>query len=77
MKTLTVTHGPKHAPQTVVVELPGESADAILKPAMARRAARIACGHEYGVTVMDGSFGYIIYSPARNSHRKIHVMKRL
>ena len=70
-KQLTVTHGPKRNPITVTVELPGEPADAILKPAMARRAARIVAGHEYGVTVMDGDTGYIIYSQRRNSHRKV------
>lgn len=71
MKTLTVTHGPKLNPLTVTVELPGELDNARLTPAMARRAARVACGHCNGVRVMDGDTGYIVYSERRNSHRKI------
>lgn len=73
MKQLHVTHGQKSNLQSVVVELPGELDTAKLTPAMARRAARIAAGHCNGVTVMDGSVGYIVYSEKRNSHRKVEL----
>lgn len=74
MKNLIVTHGPKANPITVPVQLPGESENARLTPAMARRAARIATGHECGVRVMDGNRGYILYSEKRNSQRIIVVV---
>lgn len=75
MKTLTVTFGDRKDPDVVVVELPGVDADEPLKPKMARMAARIGAGHEFGVKVteVDGT-GYHICSPAsqvRNSFYKI------
>lgn len=70
MKTLTVKYGKD---QITNVQLLGELQNARLTPAMARRAARIAAGHERGVTVIDGNIGYIIYSEKRNSHRKIAI----
>lgn len=76
MKTLQVTHGPKHSRVVEIVELLGILENAPLKPAMARQAARAVAGHEYGVDVLDpaSGIGYIIYKPnegnRRNSHRR-------
>ena len=75
MKQLQVTYGPKGNEQTVTVELPGVAESAPLRPLMARQAARIACGHERGVTVRDevAGVGFRIYSEKSNSHRRLEV----
>lgn len=67
-KQLSVTHGPSGNESHSTVQLNGVSDDEKLTPKMARRAARIACGHSNGVTVTDGEHGYRLY---RNSARKI------
>jgi hypothetical protein len=75
MKQLQVTHGPKAAEQNVTVELPGVPQSEPLRPRMARQAARIACGHERGVTVIDteAGVGFRIYSEKKTSHRMLKL----
>lgn len=67
-KKLSVTYGPLGNESHSTVQLNGVSADEKLTPKMARRAARIACGHSNGVTVTDGEHGYRLY---KKSARKI------
>ena len=75
MKQLQVTYGKKGNEQTCIVELPGVPQSAPLRPTMARQAARIACGHERGITVLDAvaGVGFRIYSEKAQSHRRIEV----
>ena len=75
MKTFRVTYGLRHDPLRATVVLEGLEEDAPIRPAMARQVARIACGHEFGVTVVDNKTGngYRLYSDEPNSHRKVKV----
>jgi len=69
-KQLSVSHGPRSNLLYTAVELNGVSPDEKLTPKMARRAARVACGHTIQVTVWDNEhdYGYRLY---RNSARKV------
>ena len=70
-KQFTVEYGPRANPARALVELNGVVPEEHLTPKLARRAARIACGHANGVTVWDSEYGhgYRLYS---SSARKLH-----
>lgn len=69
-KRLTATARARDNQITQAVELNGVGVSEKLTPKMARRAARIAFGHESQVTVWDHEhrYGYRLY---RNSARKL------
>ena len=71
-KTLFAQAGPRSNPITANVQLNGVLPDERLTPKMARRAARIAFGHEDKVTIYDeqAKYGYRIY---RKSARKFYM----
>lgn len=61
-KQFTVVSGSTTNEQINLVELNGVSEDERLTPKMARRAARVACGHNNGVTVWSNEdYGYRLY----------------
>ncbi len=71
-KKLFAQTGPRGNPITATVQLNGVLPGERLTPKMARRAARIAFGHENGVTIYDpqANYGYRVY---RNSARKFYM----
>jgi len=71
-KTLLAQTGPRSNPVTTNVQLNGVLPNERLTPKMARRAARIAFGHENGVVIYDSqaNYGYRVY---RNSARKFYM----
>ena len=71
-KTLFAGAGSRNNRVTASVQLSGVLPDERLTPKMARRAARIAFGHEDAVTIYDdkAGYGYVVY---RNSARKFYM----
>ena len=62
-KRFTVTYGPRYFPQHAEIVLSGVIASEPLTPALAARAARVACGHRDGVTVWSNDdHGYRLYA---------------
>lgn len=71
-KTLFAAAGSRENRVSTTLELLGTWSSEPLTPKMARRAARIAFGHEDAVTIYDDAagYGYVVY---RNSTRKFHA----
>jgi hypothetical protein len=63
-KQMIVRYGPVGNEQQVEVQLSGVLAGTPLTPKLAAQAARIACGHRNGVTVLsdEDDYGYRLYS---------------
>jgi hypothetical protein len=63
-KQMIVRYGPVGNEQQVEVQLNGVPAGTPLTPKLAAQAARIACGHRNGVTVLsnEDDYGYRLYS---------------
>ena len=71
-KQVQVISGPRTNPLYHTVVLNGVLPDERLTPKMARRAARIACGSDDRVTVLDEDHGYG-YRLYKNTARKLHL----